>query len=542
MSSFHSLQDLLSSFHSGAPLTPAELELALTPSELELVQKGFDANPLLVICYLCVRDFARQFLGRVHHICTNDFLSRTGAVVWTDHGLQHSIRIWKHISALLQLESCKHVTIENKYALACAALLHDVGMFFRHPDFLDLAVQRKYHGKVARYVLPTVESYIDRTLESRSELKSCREGGVQVFQEIKNLVAEICELHQSKVKQLKFSKDGEKACILGNLLLMADALDVCQDRVRSGKSVLDLVESATGISRMSSDQWWVNDCVKETRVVPQSGTNDFLVSVQISRPALQEWYRKATGAKRGPTSQNAHTLVHHLHDYLERYLGEHRDAAQERKADQFGNISWEFSLQGNVLVSDTAADAPYAKVGQIWTDHLADYGLDALVTTHLEPMKNGLDADGVYLFVFDAPSDSIRYLPGQAIFTMNALHDKARRALHKQRIPNKCGIIGHVAYCGTPALVRNLEYDPRRCYSDEDKHIGLGSVIFSPIVDETTDRTTGKTTRTLWAVVMANRKICRGNTKFSENDRDKLNSLMSIHVQPIATHLKQFST
>jgi hypothetical protein len=162
----------------------------------------------------------------------------------------------------------------------------------------------------------------------------------------------------------------------------------------------------------------------------------------------------------------------------------------------------------------------------------------------LSEIRTAVHADDVFLFVFDYASGAIRYLSNDGIVALNrgngAGHEagEQREAMAHQRIPPKVGIIGHMAFCGSPQLVESLDQDPRRCLADDDMLLGLNSVMFYPLVQDTF----------LWGVVMVNRRgaasgsFAAGQAQtFRQTDFSTYRRVAEAHQQPVIEMLQRFS-
>jgi hypothetical protein len=438
-------------------------------------------------CRKEVQDYASTLLGGISHICTNDFRGHEGAIIWTDHGPKHSERIIELLNVLFDLQKVKarNISVEEKCALLCAAYLHDVGMFVRHPNFPDLDVQRKYHGMVARYLVP----YIPLQTHKRDLKKR--------LTNMRSMIAEICELHQASTGCVKVAAS-ENSGLLGNLLLLADALDISKKRVDEGLPLKSMVENFTTISPMSDAEWWVNSSVEALTIDVGSGKT-LHVKVTASAEALREWYGRA----RPNWNQKMPVLVTGLRDYIKRYLDVHWSAVKKRKdADNpiqklvinmwLGGECWDDKLLPREIL-------PYDEPQKFMVDHLNACVSSNAVLGPLRRVMKAAKADHVYLFVYDAMEDAIRYVANDAVARANwgtpRVREKKAQVMSRQRVPNKHGIIGHVAYCGIAEDVEDLGRDPRRCLAAEDKNLGLRAVMFYPLIAK----------NQLYGVVMVNK-------------------------------------
>jgi hypothetical protein len=125
-------------------------------------------------------------------------------------------------------------------------------------------------------------------------------------------------------------------------------------------------------------------------------------------------------------------------------------------------------------------------------------------------------------------SGALKYLYNPVIKSINGQTDGALDIMRKQRIKNKSGIIGHVAFCGLATAVQRLDGDPRRCYAYEDKELGLNSVMFCPLADTNDDA---------WGVIMVNRLA----GIFRYNEVDRLETVVNKYNGYIIRVLKKYS-
>lgn len=476
--------------------------------------------------YREVKKYAKTLLGGIHHICTNDFRTPSGAVIWTAHGVRHSEALENRLAELIQLPSIKeaNVTVAEICALRCAAWLHDVGMFIRHPDYPDLNVQRKYHGRLARTMLANMKNH------------------PVVPAELSNQIAEICELHQAKTGKIMVPSD--RTTLLGNLLLMADSLDIGQHRTseaEEGGAVLNMIRSTTTLSETSAIEWWVNDCISNTEV-SVTDHNAIDVTVTVEHEQLKKWKKQATHNRSTLKEGDELTLLAHLNDILNRYLmKEHIEAIRARGGKwkdiiDITQINLKLRKEGQVQVVSnlpTSEIRSYRKARQLWAEQLSSYGLNSMIRIKLNEIKSSVRADAVYLFVFDGLSDTIKYLHNRDFKEINNMGDDYEYIMRKQRIQRKCGIIGHVAFCGLVTAVEDLEQDPRRCFEREDYELGLHSVMFYPLI---------RNENFLWGVVMVNRKKhSKAGSTFRAANITDFRSVMNSYEEQIIAALEEYA-
>jgi len=452
------------------------------------LEQEVKSDPEMKRRYVTVRRYARTLLGGIHHVCTNDFRTPGGAVVWTAHGLQHSQSLVHILDDLAKLPSVQNanISLEEKCALLCAAWLHDVGMFLCHPDFPNLAVQRKYHGRIARTMLAH--------MPHRSCLPSA----------FLNQIAEICELHQAKTSRILLSSP--TTTLLGNLLLMADALDIGWRRTskaKEGGAVLDMIRNTTTISETSAIEWWVNDCISNTNIDARPD-NTLEVTATVVKKQLRKWKEIATHQRSTLRAGDEETLLGHLYMSLHQYLDRNHVGAIRQRGGRWcymiKKVGVALKMDGKLYhQADLRYGQPrsYHKARQLWSEQLSTCDL-SVIRTDLQEVKSAVAANQIYLFVHDGMSDTIRYLHNDVILQLNRQTDHHSYIMQKQRIQRKCGIIGHVAFCALITAVEDLREDPRRCYEREDGGLKLHSLMFSPLV-KVKDRS-------LWGVIMVNRE------------------------------------
>ena len=496
------------------------------------LENDLEADPDLMLCYKEIRKYGETLLGGIHHICTNDYRTPAGAIVWTDHGVDHSLSVIAILKTLLELQSVKeaNLSVEDKCALLCAAWLHDIGMFLRHPDFQSLNDQRKYHSRLARTMLDYIP---DRPTKLTSKLS--------------NQISEICELHQTKTKEINYASP--RTTLLGNLLLIADALDIGWHRTskaREGGPVVNMIRSTTDLSESSAIEWWVNDCISNVLIV--SSGNDLNVTFTVEKEQLTQWMRDATHHPDRSLSQTAElTLLAHIKDALCRYLKQEHLAAVQHRGEEvrerdnnfkdiINDIQIVLNYEGVTYLENYFTESValrYSKMKQLWAKQLSDCTLNGGINDNLNAIKKSVRADAVYLFLFDRLSDTIMYLLSEASIDIIGQKTRIQNILRKQRIQRKCGIIGHVAFCGLVTIVDDLENDPRRCYQREDDKLGLHSVMFHPLIRG--DH--------LWAVVMVNRKKEHSvvNRTFRKEDIEILSKMVLEKQDFIIDALDNFS-
>jgi len=462
--------------------------------------------------YEDIRKYAQELLGGVHHICTNDFSSSVGAIIWTDHGIGHSSRIIEYLDKLIHLNAVENenITSYDKFVLLSAVWLHDVGMFLRHPDIPDLYTQRIYHSRIARCFL--------RQIWPNSAMS------------IKNRIAEICELHQTKTKSMRHasSKINKKVNLLGNLLLLADALDVCKDRVsREAKVISRIVEEVAKIDEHSAAEWWVNNCVTKTSIEIENG--DILkIDFNIDKDLLKEWKKRRD--ERPVSTEEEKTLFSHLKNYLYHYVKKYHWRKIKENRDFMAIRDIKINISPAIITPDKDI-IDYKKIQEIWIDHLSDYQFTE-IRNDLTTIRNTTPADAIYIFVFDKTTETIRYIANQTILEVNGEnrddYNKILHTMRRQKIPHKWGIIGYVSYCGLVEFIEDVDLDPRQCYREEDEILKLCSVMFFPLARD----------NKLWGIIMVNRK--RGTT-FRQDDLNNFKNVMEQKKENVIKALQKYA-
>lgn len=439
--------------------------------------------------YKSAIEIANKILGGVNHICVNDFNGSDGAIIWTDHGEGHSVRIIGFLNELVNLKSVKNTLIkdDDKFCLLCAVWFHDVGMFVRHPEFPDLDTQRKYHGKVARNILKHVWDKINWT-------------GIEIDQskknELRNKVADICELHQSNTGLKGVIK--EKTNLLGGLLLLADALDICKERVSGDAELItNILKDIGSINQNSSSEWWINQCVNSPVDIDiEDGGTKISLKFKINQDYLRQWCLKNDVIW---SEQKKMFLNRYINSFLQRYIKyNHFGVLRKRKCNIISNIqkNVEIIICCDSKISKAKDFIAYNDIHYVWVDDLLDGDLIKSENI-LSEIKERLKAKHIYLFLFDQKNRMIRYLANENLEKrINSDRGlKVLSCLRRQKIPLKWGIIGHVSFCALKEIVPSVKNDPRVFGPKEDKVLELESLIFYPLVVK----------MELWGVIMANR-------------------------------------
>ncbi len=211
-----------------------------------------------------IHRFALQLLGQVHHICTNEYIKRGGVVLWTDHGLRHTLRVLRNCRQLLPLLGKPDPY--RKFLLYGSALLHDVGMFVRLVEG-DAEMQRRYHGRLAELALGNYMSATKRTrlkdadawylgllarLHQSHEFRGFKES-------FKKLTGPPRPFEKTPSKPRRLLSTDELLA-LGGILLFADGLDVHHDRAED--QLFQAFSRVIGpVNPKSSAEWLVNSLV-----------------------------------------------------------------------------------------------------------------------------------------------------------------------------------------------------------------------------------------------------------------------------------------
>lgn len=427
-----------------------------------------------------IKRYAKSILGRIHHICTNDYSNKDNVLVFTDHGTDHSERIIKYLNQLLTILRAKlELNQEEQFVLLCAAWLHDVGMFIRNPDFPDANTQRKYHGRVARSVIRDISEKINF---DRKDLITA--------------IAEVSELHQTKIKKLDVLDSAlislQRRNDLGSLLLLADAIDICSKRVQTDE-VSIIKHHYSKINSSSVAEWWINDCISEAPEI-ELKTNILVIKYKLKPNYLNgKFYQKKI-------------LEKYIASFLQQYIvfDHYNFIKQNRNFNYFDGVVPELTINRSSNGAGILMDPPYNTQSKLWVDHFIDYKNDSL-HKYLSEIKSAVNAHDVYLFVYDDVRNVIRYLVIPDYLEINdnlrnpldSIENKNKklRLLYNCRIPPKWGIIGHVYYCALEEYVETIKDDPRTLHDKSDEAMKLDSVLFYPLIDN----------KELYAVVMVNR-------------------------------------
>ena len=477
-----------------------------------------DAEKKYSDAYKNIKSFASRLLGNINHICTNDFRNPTGADVYTDHGVNHSKRILPHLDNLLKLVVSKYqitLHLKHRFALICAVWLHDVGMFFRHPDYPDLTIQRKYHGRLARIAL--------RQLSNEE-----RKGVIK--DDVENMIAEICELHQSNVK-LNTMTD-EHTSLLGDILLLADAFDISIQRTIKAEdrgAVLKMLEGTTKISHTSIIEWWINSCIEDSI---STFDNNLILKFKISVEGINQWLAPRSLNYENINGETKKKILRNIALVLKRYINNGHlaklrykgnqprlplikiedikikllDYNTEQKQYQEASIDHYIENKHHIL--------PYDKIQYIRTDMLYNYNM-VTIMKNFNHIKTKYGADTVELFLFDDKSKKIKYMFNKYTDKINGLSNDRTNDRKYAKICSKTGIIGHVSYCGIKDLVNNVSEDPRHniIVKSEEQYL---SIMLYPIIEKIDKN--GKSKTVQWGVLMAGKDRHAGPHYFKEKE------------------------
>jgi hypothetical protein len=436
-----------------------------------------------------VVNLAYIFLGNPMQIVVNESnFSRNPSAgsLWTDHGIEHSIRILEIVSELIKKNKLKQpLTEKEMFYLFCAIWLHDIGMYTKDTDINNPTDHRKYHGIISgRVVRKMYEVY------GKNSTKNPWDSHDNI-----DIVVVLCDAHQLKVPLdgIKLMKDPDgrpiRTAILASFLALGDALDITRERAPSVFYKFFSTYFYTP-SEASQFEWIVNQCISRCdnlqRIsVPPELKEKYII--QLTTYPANESYEIVD---RPPTIRTGlKKLRGYIQEYIHFYIGEHLEEIKTVYED-FERRTIE---PPSIKVRRPDACKPYKEMRPVMPDYFERQRIPEIVGNKVESIRKDLKKpkkmiDDFYIFILDKLTWCLTYWNAPNIGDFSKLSvENARDWFRATKVPVKCGIVGHVAYLCMPQLVKDIYWDPRTVFGSVDRRLNLRSVILLPIVHDKRD-------------------------------------------------------
>jgi len=469
---------------------------------------------------------ANNYLGNVHHICTNDYLKRDGVILWTDHGLFHTSNVLENIVKLLTL--IDELSDYEKFLLLASGVVHDFGMFVRLVEG-DLITQRRYHGRLAEIILGNLLT--DENFRGRLNLDLMDVwyiGTIARLHQTKEFKNFVSSMNHSDLKDEKpnpcadilpssprASLTYSKIARLGGILLLADGFDIVKGR--ANHNIFKAFQEIIGqVNPLSSAEWLTNSLVERYEIVTQED-GVIKATYYIKVATVNKELQLALDAEDDDFSQN---VAEYFMSFLWRYL---YDGHFRHFGELFPETKLKVELKdfvNNELLTQmeegsTSGKQPYNKEWQFWYEGLANLNLGQELWTELIELTRLFDCDYCFILVKDNLRSALRILV-PADFTKeyansqyikdvsrysplneyprsvdeSEVFSKFREDCLSARVPEKFSVAGHVWYRGLPEIVDFGQAKGGRMMSENlDMSLGLRGLYYQPVIsnNETDD-------------------------------------------------------
>ena len=450
------------------------------------------------------------YLGNVHHICANDYLKKDGVILWTDHGIGHTIKVMENTRNLLPIIDWKY----NKYemfVLFSAALTHDIGMFIRLVEG-DIYEQRRYHGRLSEIVLGNI--YSSQTNRNMLEAIDVWYIGtlarLHQTKEYNNFIERIGGERRSISKPFTSNKIEEprkfinhgRLAKLGGLILLADSLDI--NKKRCNQDIYKAFQDVIGqVNPRSNAEWLTNQVVNKYKIscVDNKIIASFIIDPDNAMEPLELDIEKNGNYQKRIAGYFLSFLWRYIHDS---HFSHFKDSFKKAKLKI--NINKDNFKQKSILESketkplkDNSSEKSYDKEWRFWFEGLSNLYLGRDEWLELSKICKDLKFKTAFIMIKDELRSAIRiFVPADfkndyawqeyAMHTTNI--DKVDDACEKfrdvclsVRIPEKYSVIGHVWYRGLPEYIKfDVNKKGRMVSSDIDIVLGLKNAFYFPFI------------------------------------------------------------
>jgi hypothetical protein len=392
---------------------------------------------------------------------------------YTQHDLGHAKRVFFHSAKLLKDFNEQifkkipfHIGPREAFLLAAACFVHDLGMWktWLSWQFVrDDIKQRTIHGRLAR-------AYLHEAMRTHSITLS--ENDIPI-------IADICELHQSTVNKSEWllfkSKSGhgrrvysETALLLGDVLMLADALDFHKDRsIKTGQNRGALSDFEHGINR------YVH---KVSLSLTPPGR---VLEMEITFKHNAKWDNSLKGLFAGAAKEYFNTYItqHHINKmYL--FSKKHKQGGSYRYNRvpfvldvklKYTSPPYNVSTHGFLKPLNNAGSIVPSPI-KVWSGAFDDLLANKKVIADIKRIyktviiKTDRNIGGVLILLHDEITDTLRYCLPQntndfvyGTFSHPALQ-KGRWPYFKKTLKQvsqtiKCGISGYAYFCNCLRIV-----------------------------------------------------------------------------------------